>query len=440
VLVVKLLIVLLLTILTLSIQAEQWQEVPLGMQRLKPSPESKENSPPSTIPPAEDLEEDTPNKTIPPSAYLDSSLYPLGEGEILGAFGISFTETLDNSLIISELGWRPVEKLPGGLKYKESDLALDFETFHIKPPSTPSLMSSKGITYTVTLDFDGKPLSIQAEGILNIKDIIPVLKRKYGEANTETTSQITFLRGNNALYIEVKRNRASLRYYNIAALGAYIKRREINLIEKYQSASRELITDTERRIFLLADQFLASRKTGGGSFGLSFQNRIGFLAKPDEYIALIGANALKGLTNGQYLVMVSPELMPITMRYEIKAPKSQLSHLKTILDHALLLTYGGFLKKTTHHSVIAFSGIAISVLIRSGKLSLSIVNSAENKLYNKRENKRLLAKQEAEALRLKRLADIKQKKLDKIASMKREKELAVARKQRKKEIKEETGF
>ncbi|MFT7688595.1 MAG: hypothetical protein ACI9FB_003959, partial [Candidatus Azotimanducaceae bacterium] len=382
----RLIVVPILLSINCTAIAEQWEEVPRGKQRLKAAIEAPEAVISEVVDPFSEPEtlasipliksgEGKEDDKIPSV----NALYPSGEGEITGAFGINFDEPMKSSVVISELGWRVASKLPDGIVYKGSDLALDFETFHVNPPAVPEIMASKGIVYRTTTDFQGHPLSITAERISNIKDIRAILKRKYGEPSTETKSLITFIRGDKALYIKIKRNRVSLEYYNLEALRSYVKRREVSLRVKSQESTLEQITLTEQRIFLLAEQFMKSRKNGGDSFGFSFDNRVGFLAKPDEYVELIGAKALQGVNKGAYSIMVSPDLMPIIMRYELEAPKSELVILKTIFDSALSLTYGGFLKKSANHSVIAFSLTSISVMIRSGKLSLSIINSAENK-------------------------------------------------------------
>jgi len=454
--------------MNMALWAADWKDVPKGQQRLESATLETSALEASALEESKATQDDsTTEKTdaaltnalkaveqeIERQKALDikNGIYSPGMGEISGAFGIKFEDELPKSTIIRHLGWNEISSLPEGLTFTVVDTVLDLPTFHIKPPAIPGLFANKNIVYRAFLDFEGQPLWVQAKGIPNIKEVKTVLKRKYGEPDSESNQGILFYRGGKALHFSHKRNRGTLDYYDVDAFQKYLNRRQTSLSKKNKEHNRLRLSETEQKIFTIAEQLRLLRQSSGAVFGIDFKQRIGFLAKPDEYVDLVDPVPFKGITGGAYKIMVSPDLMPIILRYEVGGSKLEMRQLKVIFDQALKLEYGGFLKKTSKHSVISFRDISISVLIRSGKLSFSVLNSKENKLYNKRVKKKLLAEREAEAFRLKTIADLKQKKLDEIVRLKREKEQALARQIRKKEqalarqmrkneISEENGF
>jgi len=443
VLITKLLSCLLLFVVSATLTAADWKDVPKGKNRLKSAelqnPARTKDDPEATKP-VEVASDDASKKQRQKELDLKDGLYTSGMGEISGAFGINFGEVLPKSVIVKNLGWKELTSLPNSLSFIVVDRVLDMPTVHIKPPAIPRLLANKNIAYRAFLGFENQPLWLQAKSIPNIKEVKAVLKRKYGEPDSELNQQLVFKRQGKVLYFSHKRSRGTLDYYDLASFQDYLDRRKVGLRSKYEEPTRLRLSETEIKVFTVADQLEVSRKLSGSIFGVEFNKRVGFLANPDEYVTLASAVPFKEYTGGTYKIMVSPDLMPIMLRYEISLSHSEVNKQKAIFDQALELVYGGFLKKTSKHTVITFQGISISVLIRSGKLSFTVLNNAENKLYNTRVKVKRIAEREAEAARLKALADIKQKKLDKIARLKRERELAIARQLRKTEIKDETGF
>jgi len=442
VLIAKLLSYFLLLVISTTLIAADWKDVPKGKKRLKSAEflnPVKTESDPEAIKPVEVAPDDSSKEQRQKELDLKDGLYTSGMGEISGAFGIDFGEALPKSVIVKDLGWKEISNLPNSLSYIV-DKVLDIPTFHIKPPAIPRLLANKNIAYRAFLGFENQPLWLQAKSIPNIKEVIAVLKRKYGEPNSESNQQLVFKREGKVLYFSHKRNRGTLDYYDLVSFQDYLDRRKVSLRSKYKEPERLRLSQTEKNIFTVADQLEISRKLSGSIFGVDFDKRVGFLAKPDEYVTLAGAIPFKEFAGGTYKIMVSPDLMPIMLQYETNVSLSQIGKQKAIFDQALELVYGGFLKKTSKHTVITFRGISISVLIRSGKLSFTVLNNTENKLHNARVKTRRITEREAEAARLKALADIRQKKLDEIARLKREKELAIERQKRKTEIKDETGF
>jgi hypothetical protein len=123
--------------------------------------------------------------------------------------------------------------------------------------------------------------------------------------------------------------------------------------------------------------------------------------------------------------MVSPDLMPIALRYELSGNEAQLTKTKQELELAMELAFAGFLKQTPTHTVLTFKQQAYSLLIRNGKFQFTVHDRQENADRNKRHKLEQIAEAEAE------------KERQRLAELQRQREIIAAR---LKQIEEEKAF
>ena len=123
--------------------------------------------------------------------------------------------------------------------------------------------------------------------------------------------------------------------------------------------------------------------------------------------------------------MVSPDLMPIAVRYELPGSGQNLTSVKDKLELAMELAFAGFLKQTKNHSVVSFKQHAYSLLIRNGKFNFTVHDRSENKARTERVKAAKLAAAEAK------------KEQERLAELERQRQEIAAR---QKQIEEEKAF
>ncbi len=392
-------LVVVLFLLPLCAAGEEWQEISGDQRRLK-----KPMVPPPAIAPEDDI--------------VESGIYVAGEGEITGAFGILFDEKLPLDSIITDLGWQNLSKLPAGLSYRGTVKPFNLPTCTIKPPAIPSVLRSKNVEYQVFLDFDDKPIWIVARMVPEIDKVILLLRRKYGEPVFQTETDMKFIKGSNQIRVSKQGSVGEINYLAFDSFNEYLEIRNRHLRKKYANPDRHLLNPEEMRIMVLTDEFMKLRQNLNRGFGINFDKRVGFLARPDQLVTFTPPEPMRGFEDGTYKIMVNPDLKPVSLRIEVEGTRPALTKQKWIVDHALDIAFGGFLKHTERHTVLSLQGNSISVLVRKDKLILSVIDSSENNKYNQR----LKARQLEEELAI------------------REQKRLVAMKKRQKEIDQEKGL
>jgi len=180
---------------------------------------------------------------------------------------------------------------------------------------------------------------------------------------------------------------------------------------------------------------------------LPFGKRIGFRATPEEFVAFDDAIPLTGFNSGKYRIMVSPDLMPIALRYEFSGDDAKLEEIKQELEFAMELAFAGFIKQTPKHTVLTFKHQAYSLLIRNGKFQFTVHDREENAALNKRnklariaaaeaEKARIIAAEEAEKARIIAAAEA-EKERKRLEELERQRAAIAAR---QKQIEEEKAF
>ncbi|MFT4713491.1 MAG: hypothetical protein ACJAVI_000816 [Candidatus Azotimanducaceae bacterium] len=352
--------------------AQEWEKIPGAELRLK-----KEEPPKPSVEP-----------TVIMPEIEDPNYYKQGEGNISGAFGILFQLPLDPRFIKGRPGWLVPPKLPSKLSYYGVVKPFTMEAFVLAPPLVPGVLKSKGITFTAYTDFHNQPVWISANVKGKLDEIVPLLTRKYGEP------EIDLIEGRSAGYsyysdgsnlIRVSTKMKSIDYFNLPAFSDYMKQRNRNLRKKFTDEDRSQLTQYEDSLMRIADQIAAKGTSLNSAYGIKFGDRISFLAKPDFPLAFDPPSPLSDLGEGTYTIIVSPDLQPISIRYEVAGSKLELSLYKGLVDRALKLNFGGFLKNTATHSVITVRGRSVSAMVRSGKFSLTFIHSKEQRMMRERE-------------------------------------------------------
>ncbi|MBV1877369.1 MAG: hypothetical protein KUG79_06980 [Pseudomonadales bacterium] len=366
--------------------AQEWQQIPSQQGRLKPQPDKDQSAQQA-------------NKSPP-------TIYKSGEGALTGAFGIDFDLPLKAQYIKKHLGWVKVKKLPSKLVYFGTVKPFDLKSYLISPPIIPPLLREQNVEYQVYVDFAEKPLWIIARYIPNMDKVIDILTRKYGALGDLTSRKILFALGNRQIHIDRGGSRGTLTYLDMANFKQYLTIRNLKIRRKYNELERKYLNPRERLIMDLADQMVALRQDMKHAMGITFGQRVGFRASPDQYSLYNPAKPFTGMGKGTYRIMVNPKLIPISVHFELTGNEADLLNSKQLLDHALEIAFGGFLKRTPKHSVLSLQGNSIAVLIRKGRMRLTVVDSAENKAYSERLRDIELAAQLAETIR-QRKAEIK---------------------------------
>lgn len=386
--------------------ASEWQELEHGNTRI-----IKEETEPA--PPAE-------NVPLPKGHYAP------GEGIIDSAFGIAFNLPIPESQIDQNLGWHKPPRLPAKPKYSGLVKPLTIQSLALRPPVQPSVLLQQQTRYTAWVDFEQRPIAIETSTFQNAKAVIEIIVRKYGEPDEKDDEHLIYRREQRTLQIFLQpKNHAFLRYEDQDTLNAYMYERNLSLKRKFTEGRTEHLSPIEKEIFALARQLETFRRDYGAAFGLPFGKRIGFRAAPDEFVPFNAPKPLAVFDYGEYQIMVSPDLMPIAVRFEVSGDEALLAKTKQELEFALELAFAGFLKQTPNHTVLSFKQQAYSLLIRQGKFQFTVHDRQENSDRNEREKMARIAVVESE------------KERQRLAELKRQQEAIAAR---LKQIEEEKAF
>ncbi|MFN3238628.1 MAG: hypothetical protein ACE37D_16410 [Pseudomonadales bacterium] len=397
----------LLTTVT-TVRAAEWQTLKDGSHRIEAE------------------QENTPEPEKPVTVPLPEGHYEPGQGDIDGAFGLLFGETLKDAHIARPLDWITPTELPDGLEYQGLVKPLKIEQILVEPPLQPALLKQQNVSYRALVDFDRVPMRITTSAFSNPAPIIEIIQRKYGEPDEVDGHRTTYIRGDHKLHILSKHaDSASLVYEDLAAFRAYLTERNRSLKRKFRNREFDRLSPDEQDIVDLARQLETFRQGDGQAFGLAFGRRVGFKAAPDEFVEFAAPKPMKALPDGDYMIMVSPDLMPIAIRFQKTGSEAVLTDTKQRIELAMELAFAGFLKQTPHHTVLSFNQHAYSLLIRNGVFNFTIHDRTENNARNDRVKAAKVAAAEA------------RKEQERLAELERQRQEIAAR---QKEIAEEKAF
>lgn len=357
---------------------------------------------------------------------LPEGHYDPGQGTIEGAFGIMFGAPIDSIHVTNSLGWNSPAALPNDLEYTGLLKPLTIQQVLVQPPIEPSLLADQKTTYKAFVDFEGRPLSIRTSAFSEAEAIIEIISRKYGAPDEVDGKRSTYIRGDHKLHIYSKHaSSAQLVYEDLAAFKNYLAERNLSLKRKYRNRQQDRLSPREQEIIDLALKLEQFRQGPGEAFGLTFGSRVGFKAIPDEFVPFDAPKPLSALRHGNYQIMVSPDLMPIAVRYELMGKPETLNYTKEKVELAMELAFAGFLKQTPNHTVLSFKQHAYSLLIRNGSFKFTVHDRKENTARNNRVKEAKVAAAEAK------------KEQQRLAELERQRQ-EIARRQ--KQIAEEKAF
>lgn len=362
----------------------------------------------------------------PTEVPLPDGHYAPGQGDIDGAFGILFGAVIESEHIDKSMGWLEPDQLPENLTYRGLVKPFTIEHLQVKPPVQPAQLKAQNVVYTAKVDFDLKPVAIATSAFKDAQDIIAIIKRKYGEPDMVEGDQSTYIRGDRRLHIFSKHeSSAALLYEDLGTFGEYLTERNRSLKRKFRNREFNRLTPTELEVVDLAQQLATFRQGSGEAFGLEFGKRVGFKAAPDEFVEFDAPKPLQAFNSADYKIMVSPDLMPIAIRFQQQGASDQLAMTKARIELAMELAFAGFVKQTPHHTVLSFNQHAYSLLIRNGQFNFTIHDRAENKARNDRVKAARIAAAEAK------------KEQERLAELARQRQEIAARQQ---QIEEENPF
>jgi hypothetical protein len=386
--------------------AAEWQELDNGSTRIKSEAPEKLDS--------------------EPTVQIPEGHYDPGQGTIDSAFGIEFGAVIPEAQIERSDGWHEPARLPAKPKYVGLVTPFKMESLELRPPVQPPQLAQQNTRYTAWVDFDNKPIAIETNTFNNAKEVIEIIARKYGEPDEVDGGHLIYRRESRALHIyQLANDKAFLRYEDQKTLEPYMYERNLSLMRKYREGQTERLTPIEKEVIQLANQLETFRQDHGEAFGLPFGKRIGFRATPDEFVPFDAPRPLSTFEHGDYSIMVSPDLMPIAVRYQVTGDEAFLALTKKELELAMELAFAGFLKQTPHHTVLTFKQQAYTLLIRKGKFQFTVHERKENADKNEREKLARLAIAEAKRER------------ERLAELKRQQDAIAAR---QKQIEEEKAF
>jgi hypothetical protein len=398
----------------LSFAEEDWQEI--TTMRLPPVATPVDATPAATESTGLPLvdagaETDTDQAPLDPDAtttpdVLDDTTLP-GNALITGAFGMAFDLPLDPQLILGPPEWLAPPPLPAGQIYKPSIATKPFliSAVQVQPAVLPKLLAEAKHEYRCYVDFDDKPLWIVAQISRDMTEIVAILTRRYGEPTPLDNGQQKFGESEKIIRVSQVDETGTLEYIHVSGLAAYLKQRNMTLRDKFTDVPRPGLTPDEAQILALAGQIAVISRKEDPAFGLPFGRRVNFRATPGEAVPFIPPRPLQGLGDGDYSIVVSPKLLPVVASLKIKGSKALLMNQKQLLDEALLVVFGRFLKHSNRHSVISVQGLSISVLQRGDLLTLSVHDATESRRVHDAERiQKHVAAEQAEADRKRQAA------------------------------------
>jgi len=368
----RFLVVLLLVVFDQLVHAQEWQEIPDSAVRLEEA---------SAV--------DTPKKQITEVPDLeDPSFYKKGEGTISGAFGILFGVPLDKDVVLSHPGWIEPPERPSQFAYYGVVKPFTMDVYLLQPPNIPKLLQAKGTRFRAYTNYRNHPIWISVNVGDNLDKVIPLLSRKYGAPTTDFVEGIDsgnsyYSDGQNMIRVSAKQ--AVIDYFDMFAFKDYMAQRNKSLRKKFLDSDRSRLTQYEQSLMRIADQIATQGTSFGSAFGIEFGKRVPFVAQPDSPRTFRAPVPFSDLGNGEHSITVSPDLHPISIRYEVEGSELELSLYKGLVDHALKLNFGGFLKNSANHTVISVGGRSVSAMIRAGKFSLTFIDAKGQRMMRERE-------------------------------------------------------
>jgi hypothetical protein len=372
----------------LSFAEEDWQEITTSRlpSVVKPVDATPAATEPTGLPLVDaDAESDTAQASLDPDAAMASDVFEdtslMGNALITGAFGMAFDLPLDPQLIQGSPKWLAPPPLPAGQIYKPSIANKPFliSAVQVQPAVLPTLLAEAKHEYRCYVDFDDKPFWIVAQINRDMTEIVAILTRRYGEPTALDNGQQQFGESEKIIRVSQVDEAGTLEYIHVSGLAAYLKQRNKTLRDKFTAVPRSGLTPDEVQILALTDQIAVISRKEDPAFGLPFGRRVNFRATPGEAVPFVPPRPLQGLGDGDYSIVVSPKLLPMVASLKIKGSKALLMNQKQLIDEALLVVFGRFLKHSSIHSVISVQGLSISVLQRGELLTLSVHDATESR-------------------------------------------------------------
>ena len=352
------------------------------------------------------------------SRPVEPSVYKIGEGTMVGAFGIPFSAVLKPDWIVKRPGWVLPGPLPREINYygphKYKQLA-----YQVKPPDVPRLFKRLGVTmrYTAYVDFNEMPVWISAQARLvsceeHIEELLEILGRKYETMPVENNLH-RFTDGKSLLQLSCSEDAFTMGYFHLDGFKTYVDFRNQPLMNKIRQGLLSKLTEDEIDIANVAKNLnIGEQRTITSGFGIPLDIPFEGHYVADQLTSFDPPNPLNAFApySPVYELQISPEGMPIRVIGKIRLGKTVGTHLKWLLDEALRLIFGGHEKHSRLHTVITSRGRMIVVrLTRKNWLLVTYIDSAENKSAGIREEQRLLASQAAKAEEIRR-REIKEEK------------------------------
>lgn len=353
-----------------------------------------------------------------PVNRVEPAIYQIHQGKMDGAFGIPFKTPLQADWILQQVGWIVTPPLAKEIHYYGP---YEYEQFsyRLSPPDIPRLFKRLAITwhYSTYVDFDQNPIRIRAEAKLiscnkRIEELLQVLQRKYQALPAENDLH-RFSDGSNLLQVSCSGDSFHMDYFDLDGFKTYLKYRNLPLMTKIAHHEADKLTGFESYIAEMAHNLNpAEGRLITAGFGISFAQPYEGHYVADQFVPFEPPNPLARFATHSpiYEILISPQGLPIRIKTKIQLPESEGKQLKWELDEALHLLFGGYLKKTRVHTVVNSTRRMIAVqLTGENWLSISFIDSVENKAANKREKQRqIVSKAEAAAkIRRKQMAEEK---------------------------------
>lgn len=341
----------------------------------------------------------------------EPEIYQTRQGKMAGAFGILFESPLQPEWIQKEVGWVKPPPLPEEIHYYGP---YEYKQFRIqlRPPDVPVLFKQMPVRfeYSAYVDFDRNPVWIRAETRFvscerRIAALLEILNRKYEPSPSESGLH-RFTDGTNLLQVACLGNRFSMDYFDLDGFDTYMKIRNLPLMTKIDRYQLAKLTQIETYIAEMARNLNPTdERSIALGFGIPFGKPYEGHYVPDQLSPFQPPNPLKAMAaySPVYEILVSPQGLPIRINSTIEVEESAVKQLKWELDEALQLIFGGFLKRSRLHTVVSSTDRMIAVrLTGDNRLSISFIDSTENKAASKRESQRQIVSKAREADRIRR--------------------------------------
>ena len=364
----------------------EWQTLREGTHRIT-APESSEPEP-------EKMTE------VP----LPEGHYDPGQGDIDGAFGVSFGAPIDKSWVSKRQGWTTPPSLPADLAYRGLVQPL-IENVLIAPPVEPPQLAAEEVHYSVYLDFDGLPMSISTSAFKDAEPIIEIIARKYGEPD-ELMASDPPISGEITGYTSIQNTSLALSWSTRMSrlTGAILRNATEPETEIQESRTRSSRAKRKRGCRLQPNSPRSVRR--GRRFGLEFGRRVGFRAEPDEFVPFDAPTPLTSFDSGQYKIMV----IRILCRLPCAITTGQSKKLAATkrLSWQWIWPLPAFSNRRLAIRCHSLTNTP-TLCIRNGQFNFTVHDRAENSAHNDRVKEAKIAAAEAKKER-KRLAELERQR------------------------------